>query len=81
MEPDRPFERPKRLFMGRMDRFGYGNDPFGDPIGPPENKMDPFRDSRDRLGEKIDFFRKKKIISVKKRINYERKQSNVVRSG
>ena len=52
--------------MGRMDRFRYGNDPLGETIGPPDDKMDPFRDAKDRLGEKIDFFRKIRIISVKK---------------
>ncbi len=61
---DRPFERPKGLFMGRIDRFGGGNDPFGDPIGPPDDKIDPFRDSKDGLNGKMDFLRKEKINSV-----------------
>ncbi len=56
LESDRSFGRPKGLFMGRKDRFRYGIDPFGDPIGPPDDKMDPFRDAKDRLGEKSDFF-------------------------
>ena len=47
LELDRSFGRPKGLFMGRMDRFGYGNNPLGDPIGPPDDKMDPFRHSND----------------------------------
>ncbi len=55
MGPDRPFERPKGLFMGRIDRFGCGNDPFCDPIGPPEYKIDPFRDPRDGLNDRMDF--------------------------
>ena len=63
---DRPFEGLKGLFMGRMDRFGYGIDPFGETIGPPEEEIGPFRDAKDRLGEKIDSFRKIRIISVKK---------------
>ena len=52
--------------MGRMDRFSYGNDPLGDPLGPSKDKMDPFCDPKDRLGEEIDFFRKKRIISKRK---------------
>ncbi len=66
LKSDRSFGRPKGLFMGRMDRFGYGNDPLGDSLGPPDDKMDPFRDVKDRLGEKIDFFRKIRNIFVKK---------------
>ncbi len=47
LEPDRSFGRPKGLFMGRTDRFSYGNDPLGETIGPPDDKMDPFRHSND----------------------------------
>ncbi len=64
LEPDRPFERAKGLFMGRIDRFGCGNDPFCDPIGPPDDKIPPFGDANDSLNGKKDFFRKEKIISV-----------------
>jgi hypothetical protein len=52
--------------MGRKDRFSYGIDPLGETIGPPDDKMDPFRDAKDRLDGKIDFFRKRTILSVKK---------------
>ncbi len=64
LELDRFSERPKGLFLGKIDRSGGGNDPFGDPIGPPKDKIDPFRDPRDRLNGKMDFFPKEKIISV-----------------
>ena len=64
LEPDRPFERPKGLFMRKIDRFGCGNDPFCDPMGPPDDKMDPFRDPRDGLNGKMDLFPKQKIIFV-----------------
>ena len=64
LEPDRPFERPKGLFMRKIDRFGCGNDPFCDPIGPPDDKIPPFGDANDSLNGKKDFFRKEKIISV-----------------
>ncbi len=57
---DRPFEGPKGLFIAKIDRSGCGNDPFGDPIGPPEEEIDPFGDTNDWLNEKKDFFQKKK---------------------
>ena len=60
------FSTTKRTFYGKNGSIRYGNDPFGDPIGPPKDKIDPFRDPKDRLGEEIDFFRKERIISVKK---------------
>ncbi len=47
LEPDRLFERQKRLFIGRMNRFGCGIDPFCDPIGPPDDKIPPFGDAND----------------------------------
>ncbi len=60
---DRFSERPKGLFLGKIDRSGGGNDPFCDPIGPPKDKIDPFCDPRDGLNGKMDFFPKEKIIS------------------
>ncbi len=64
---DRPFEGPKGLFIAKIDRSGCENDPFGDPIGPPEEEIDPFRDTNDWLNGKKDFFRKERIISVNNR--------------
>ncbi len=58
LDPDRPFERPKGLFLGKIDRTGGGNDPFCDPIDPLDDKNDSFRDPRDGLNGKMDFFRK-----------------------
>ena len=64
---DRSFGRPEGLFMGRMDRFCYGNDPLGETIDPPDDKMDPFRHGNDPLNGKKDLFRKERIISVNNR--------------
>ena len=58
LESDRPFERPKGLFLEKIDRTGGGNDPFCDPIDPLDDKNDSFRDPRDGLNGKMDFFRK-----------------------
>ncbi len=70
---DRPFEGLKGLFMGRMDRFGYGNDPLGDSLGPPKEKFDHFRHSNDFMNGKKGFFRKKRIISINNQSSLKRR--------
>ena len=45
------FWATERTFYEKNGSISYGNDPFCDPLGPPDDKIDPFRDAKDRLGE------------------------------